>query len=249
MQVVLLGSGGWIPTSERETCCAYVRSGAQGLVIDAGTGFRRLLEQPQLLAGVDRLDIVLTHFHLDHVVGLAYLPALALRTTIWGGGTRLTGRPTDEVLAGLIGAPFFAAELAGLAEVRELPEEPIGIGSFRLETRLQLRHAHPTLAVRVGGLVYCTDTGADPGNSEFAAGRTLLCHDAWTPDAGDGNHASAAEAGRIARDAGVRRLVLIHVNPLRSEPDELLAAAQTSFAETIVGRDLWHDEVRDPGPR
>ena len=216
MQVVLLGSGGWIPTSERETCCAYVRSGAQGLVIDAGTGLRRLLEMPALLDGVERLDVVLTHFHLDHVVGLAYLPALTLRATIWGGGVRLTGRPTDDVLERLIGAPFFAAELNELVEVKEIPPEPVDIGSFTVETRLQLRHAHPTLALRIGGAVYCTDTGADPENAAFAAGAEILFHDAWTPNAGDGNHASAVEAAQIAGTAGVERLVLIHVNPLGS---------------------------------
>jgi ribonuclease BN (tRNA processing enzyme) len=217
-------------------------------VIDAGTGLRRLLEMPALLAGVDRLDVVLTHFHLDHVVGLAYLPALALRPTIWGGGARLTGRPTEAVLATIIGAPFFAAELTELAEVRELPPEPVDIGSLRIETRLQLRHAHPTLALRIGGAVYCTDTGADPENAAFAAGAEILFHDAWTPDSGDDNHASAVEAARIAGTAGVEQLVLIHVNPLAPD-DELLPAAQSTFAATSLGRDLQRYDVCHSGRR
>ncbi len=75
MNGVLLGSGGWIPTSKRETCCAYLREGSHVLLIDAGTGVQRLLEQPDLLSGAETVDIVLTHFHLDHVVGLSYLPA------------------------------------------------------------------------------------------------------------------------------------------------------------------------------
>jgi ribonuclease BN (tRNA processing enzyme) len=240
VQIVLLGSGGWIPTGERETCCAYVRSGSQALAIDAGTGLRRLIEKPELLDGVRRLDVVLTHFHLDHVVGLSYLPALGLRPRIWGGGMRLAGRPTSELLERLLGAPFFGAPLSELAdEICEVGDDPFDIGAFRVETRIQLRHAHPTLALRLGGLVYCTDTAADPLNAEFAAHADLLCHDAWTPDDGDENHASAAEAARLARDSGSRRLVLIHVNPLRTDTAELLSAARGVFADTTLGVDLW----------
>jgi ribonuclease BN (tRNA processing enzyme) len=246
---VLLGSGGWIPTDERETCCALVRSGSQALVFDAGTGLRRLAEERELLGGIDRLDIVLTHFHLDHVVGLGYLPALPLRATIWGAGPRLAGRGTAEILGGLVGAPFFGAELASLADVRELdPDEPLELGAFRVETRVQERHAHPTLGLRVGGLVYCTDTGADPETAAFAAGCELLCHDAWTPDAGDDNHASAAEAAAIARDAGAERLLLIHVNPL-APTDPLLSTARQTFAATELGADVLRSELRAPHRR
>jgi glyoxylase-like metal-dependent hydrolase (beta-lactamase superfamily II) len=33
--------------------------------------------------GVERIDIVLTHFHLDHVCGRAYVPALPVRAALW----------------------------------------------------------------------------------------------------------------------------------------------------------------------
>lgn len=249
MQIVLLGSGGWIPTAERETCCALVRSENHGVLIDAGTGLRRLVEQPALLAGLERLDIVLTHFHLDHVAGLGYLPALELRATLWGGGHRLVGEPTEDVLARFLDRPFFPVPLETLfADVRDLPEHPLDLGPFTVESRIQLRHADPTLALRIGGLVYCTDTAADPATPAFAAGAELLFHDAWTPDEGDDNHASAAEAARIAEAAGAERLVLIHVNPL-APADELLPAARASFAATTLGADLQAHDARSPGRR
>ena len=56
-----------------------VRRGEDALVLDAGTGLQRLVADPALVDGVRRLDVVLTHFHLDHVCGLAYLPALPVR--------------------------------------------------------------------------------------------------------------------------------------------------------------------------
>jgi ribonuclease BN (tRNA processing enzyme) len=242
MDVLLLGSGGWIPTSRRETCCAYLRDGGHVLLIDAGTGVQRLVERPQLLAGVDRLDIVLTHFHLDHVTGLTYLPALPLLPAIWGPGERAAGTATKAILDRLIGPPLFAASIGEIAaSVSEIPSEPFEIGPFAISTRVQRRHTDPTLAVRVGEtLTYCTDTAVDPGNAEFAAGSRLFLHEAWYAEAAtsDETHSAAGEAGRLAREAGVSRLVLIHVNPLLRSDAELAGAARAEFPDVSVGQDL-----------
>jgi len=242
MDVLLLGSGGWIPTSRRETCCAYLRESGHVLLIDAGTGVQRLVEDPQLLAGVERLDIVLTHFHLDHVAGLTYLPALPLLPAIWGPGERATGTATKAILDRLIGPPLFAASLGEIAaSVRETPSEPFEIGPFAISTRVQRLHTDPTLALRVGAeLTYCTDTAVDPGNGEFAQGSELLLHEAWYAEdaTNDQTHTAAGEAGRLAREAGVSRLVLIHVNPLLRSDDELAGAARAEFPAASVGVDL-----------
>lgn len=48
-----------------------VRDGTQALILDAGTGLRRLVTQPEYLDGVTRIDIALTHFHLDRASGAA----------------------------------------------------------------------------------------------------------------------------------------------------------------------------------
>ncbi|MEZ5099317.1 MAG: MBL fold metallo-hydrolase [Thermoleophilia bacterium] len=242
MELHLLGSGGWFPTDRRATCCALVRDGDRGLLLDAGTGLGRLAERPELLAGLAALDLVLTHFHLDHVVGLATLPALpeALRPTIWAPGELLGVGASRPLLERLLGRPLFAAPLAAVArEVRELPAGPVELGPFRLATRVQRLHADPTLGLRLGdALAYCTDTERDPGSPSFAAGCRVLCHEAWHPtDAGPG-HTSAADAGRLAAEAGVERLVLIHVNPLLADEAALEASARASFPATTVGRDL-----------
>ena len=244
MQGVLLGSGGWIPTSRRETCCALLRAGEHALLIDAGTGVHRLLERPELLAGVDHVDIVLTHFHLDHVVGLAYLPALPLAepATLWGPGELLVGAPTRSILERLLGSPFFSAPLDAVASVvGEIPASPFEIGPFDLATRVQKLHSEPSLALRVGDAVtYCTDTAPDPGNVAFASGSHVLLHEAWYAEESshDGNHSAGGDAGRIAREAGVERLVLVHVNPLQDSDEELAESARGEFPDTEVGADL-----------
>jgi ribonuclease BN (tRNA processing enzyme) len=244
MNGTLLGSGGWIPTSRRETCCALLREGSHALIIDAGTGIQRLVEDHELLAGVESADLVLTHFHLDHVVGLSYLPAVPLPVppTIWGAGQLLAGVPTSSLLGRLLGEPFSSAPLSEFAvAVREIENDEFETGPFPIATRVQKLHAVPTLALRIGDLLtYCTDTAADQGNVGFAAGSHVLLHDAWYAQArsDDGNHSAGGDAGRIAREAGARRLVLIHVNPLQDSDETLATSARNEFAEVEVGVDL-----------
>jgi ribonuclease BN (tRNA processing enzyme) len=240
MQLTLLGSGGWVPTERRETCCALIRTGSTAILIDAGTGVSRLLERPDLLDGVDRLEIVLTHFHLDHVVGLAYLPGLAADKRVWAPGRWLYGAASEAILRRLLDPPLFAADLADfVTEVAEIPDGGLALGSVELRARVQELHPQPTLALRSGNdFAYCTDTALDDENVEFASGVRTLYHEAWHAAAhtDDRTHTAAGEAGRLAREAAVGELVLIHVNPLLGD-DELLAPAVEEFEPAVVGED------------
>ena len=242
MEGLILGSGGWIPTSRRETCSALLREGSHVLLLDAGTGLQRLVEQPELLDGVERLDLVLTHFHLDHVVGLAYLPALTVPPVVWGPGELLAGTTTRALLDRLLGPPLFSAPLERIAaDVREIHGATLELGSFEVAVRVQRRHTEPTLAFRVGdALAYCTDTAPDPGTVELAGECRVLLHEAWHPtvSSDDPFHTASGAAGVLAREAGVEQLVLIHVSPLVRSDEELLAPAAAEFPRTDVGVDL-----------
>jgi ribonuclease BN (tRNA processing enzyme) len=244
LEGVLLGSGGWIPTTRRQTCSALFRQGDDVLVVDAGSGLQRLLQRPALVEGAENVHLVLTHFHLDHVVGLAYLPAIPLsaRPVVWGAGDVLAGSPTRALLERLLDAPFFAVALDELVlRVEELPAGGLAAGSIEVQWRVQERHSAPTLALRIGGVAtYCTDTAPDPANAAFAAGSHVLLHEAWyaqdTSD--DAAHTAAGDAARIAKAAGVERLVLIHVNPLEDADERLAGHAARHFPAVEVGSDL-----------
>ena len=242
MEGILLGSGGWFPTSRRQTCSALLRQGCDVLLIDAGTGLQRILERPDLVEGAENVDIVLTHFHLDHVVGLSLVPALPLSRppVVWGPGELLVGTPTRSILEGLLGRPLFAAPFDSMArDVREISGGELVLGSFVLTARVQERHSDPTLAFRVGdALTYCTDTAPDPGNVLFAGGSHVLLHEAWYAQDHDEIHSAGGDAGRIAREAGVQHLVLIHVNPLSDSDEALAESARAEFTHAEVGTDL-----------
>ena len=123
-RLIILGAGGWFPAHGRQTACALFRDGDCAIMIDAGTGVGRLVERPELLDGVKRLDILLTHFHLDHVAGLAYLPAIGLcdETTVWGPGLALYGTPTGALIDRVAREPFHPVPLEEQdISVRDLP--------------------------------------------------------------------------------------------------------------------------------
>ncbi len=163
MEGRLLGSGGWIPTEQRETLCVLLREDDRGLLLDAGTGLSRLVAEPELLAGVRTLDIVLTHFHLDHVCGLAYVPALPVTPTIWAPGRWLYGQASADLLAPLRTAPISPSDASELGEVRELGPGAQAVGRFEVAARAQPLHWAPTAGIRVGDdVALITDTAYEP---------------------------------------------------------------------------------------
>ena len=239
MEARILGSGGWMPTDERETTCIYAREHDHVLVIDAGTGFRRLLTQPDLVAGVRRISVVLTHFHIDHLMGLPFLFDLdhVPEHEIWAAGVALESIPAEELVHRLVDTPFMPPGGGLPGEVHELEPAHVEIGPFALDVRIQRQHANPTLALKVNGeLVVCTDTEYDEENAAFARGARVLCHDAFYVSGDEPNHTGAEDAARLAAEAEVGRLVLIHLNPSVDE-EAALAAAGPIFAETALGRD------------
>lgn len=244
-RLTILGSGGWVPAHGRHTACALLRDGAHAILIDAGSGVGRLVEQPELLGGVERLDILLTHFHFDHIAGLAYLPALELcpQSTIWGPGQALYGTSTQRLLGQVTNEPFHPVPLDRQdIEVRDLPAGELDLAGVTLRTCWQERHSAPTLALRFGDLLaWMTDTAYDPASAPFAAGCRMLAHEAWFTSDRPRNpaiHTSAAEAGQVARDAGCERLLLIHLPPFEASAEALLGEARQTFERTALAEDL-----------
>lgn len=246
MRLLPLGTNGFIPTAGRQTMAFLVERDGAIVVLDAGTGLARLLEPAAraLLAGVTRLDLVLTHYHLDHVVGLSYLPGLVRdrAVRIHAPAPPLTASG-PEALAQLISPPLFPVPLERWpmpVEIVPYAGPELAVGPFRFAVRAQ-EHPGGSAALRLGDrLAYVTDTVADPATAVFARGVGTLMHEVWLTgadavtedaareDAARTGHSSAVEVAALARRARVGRLLPVHHHPRRSAAD--LAALVTELA-------------------
>ena len=240
MQTAILGSGGGIPASARETACLLVRAGDRGLLLDAGSGLRRLRDDPALLEGIDRVDVVLTHFHFDHVCGLPLLSWLPVEALIWAPGRWLYDRPSADILAPLRRPPISPGDVTStpVCELREGIQE---IGGFAVRAGPQPRHWAPSAGLRIGDeLAYVTDTPFEPSSIELARGVRTLFHEAWSSSAAPSHQegdSTAADAARVAAEAGVGRLVLVHLNPDLADHSALVDDARRTFVNVGLGED------------
>jgi len=97
---------------------------------------------------------------------------------------------------------------------------------------------------------FATDTVAAPGLAEFARNSDLfICEGMFAEElaetAAEKKHLTAAQAARIARESGAKRLGLIHYSPRYSERElkTLLGEAREIFPESFLTRDLQHIEL------
>ncbi len=94
----------------RQTTCVCLRTPSTLYVLDAGSGLARLArpEFAWLLEGDFEVAVLLTHLHLDHVVGVTYLPALfpGRRLTLFVPDVRRAG-DGPAWLQRLVRPPFF----------------------------------------------------------------------------------------------------------------------------------------------
>lgn len=257
MKLYPLGTNGYIPSHGRHTMSFLLVEADRALLLDAGSGVSRLLE-PQVvgaLAGVGLLEVLLSHYHLDHIIGLSYLPG------VWRGRAVRIHAPAPPLvdgdaasgLARLLGPPLFPQrpdQWPLALEIVEYTEATLEIAGFRLQLR---RQSHPggSVGMRIDDLLaYTTDTTVDPATAELARGVTLLLHEVWwtgaelaaAPDAS--GHSSAEAVAELAAQAEVARIAPVHHRPDRSAAD--LAAIRDLMREAVPGLDVL--DLREAEP-
>jgi phosphoribosyl 1,2-cyclic phosphodiesterase len=240
------------------TSCLEVRlSDDRLIVIDAGTGIRNLgialgSDRP------DRIDILLTHLHLDHIEGLAFFTPLwdpKCEVHLWGPPS--PNHSLRERIAMYFSPPLFPVHLDDIPAhlvFHDVPEDEWDLAPA-MAMAVPVNHPGPTLGYRLDeqgkALAYISDhepaLGIDLATASpewvsgygVARGADLLFHDAqYTEDEYPGRvgwgHSSIAHTVAFGLLSKVDRLVLFHHDPLHSDAqlDSMLVRAH----------ELWGDE-------
>jgi len=258
------GARGSLPAPAAENCefgsdspCIEVRCGQHVLVFDAGSGAQSL---GVLLAkeGVRDFDVLLTHCHLDHVIGFPFMKPLYdenVHVQLYAGHF-LDDMTCREMAERFMAPPFFPITPSVFhATVEFVDFRPPDILTPRHGIKIKtvkLNHPNGAVGYRIEhagrSVCYITDhehvPGApDPALLETLKGAQILIYDCMYTDAefdtfrGFG-HSTWEEGVRLCEASGIERLVIFHHRPGRHDRElrKIEADAKARFPGAIVAR-------------
>lgn len=233
----------------------------RAVILDAGSAIRRL---GSTLSEEERVDILLSHLHMDHVQGLPFFAPLLdpnIEVHIWGPIS--TTRTLRSRLARYLSPPLFPVRVRELPEVvfHDVPPSSFEIDSLHISADL-ITHPGATLGYRIAEdgavLTYLPDHEPALGCREFpnapewtsgfdlAAESDVLIHDAQYTDqeyvgrVGWG-HTCASQLAVFAEMTGAKRLVTFHHDP--SHSDEMLDEMHQDLKPLTNGYELIAGQV------
>lgn len=248
MKITLWGVRGSIPTSGPDTKfyggntpCIEVYEDGWTLILDAGSGMQRLNSSINLQQ--NRVDILLTHLHFDHIQGLGFFKVLfnpEMEVHIWGPAS--TSNSLRSRLGRYFSPPLFPVHFRDLPcklQLHEVENSTFTIGPFIIKSRY-VTHLGPTIGFRISDdhavLSYIPDHEPALGprgllkdlkwlsGSDLALNSDLLLHDGqfsseeYKNKVGWG-HCSMEDATAFASLAGVKHLMLFHHDPSHSDQE------------------------------
>ncbi|MBL0702287.1 MAG: MBL fold metallo-hydrolase [Desulfosarcina sp.] len=261
MLVKCWGSRGSIPVSGNkfmkyggDTTCIEIRTKSDDIIIiDAGTGIRRLGNSLSA-EGRYEYNFIITHAHWDHLMGFPFFkPLYNDKTEIHMQRSPFPKKFMENMISKVMTPPNFPIRYSEL-KARLLYEnghpDKFHIGSV---TVVPIPLSHPNKGMGYKFIedgkvfVFLTDNELGyihPGGASydeycnFASSADLLFHDAeYTPDEYETRilwgHSTYIEAVDLAIKAGVKKIGLFHHNQDRSdkEIDEIVDICRVHIAE------------------
>lgn len=259
--LTILGSGAALPIGARRCSGQMVNAGGLKILIDCGEATQDRIRHNHIkLQSIS--TILISHLHGDHFFGL---PGLLSTMHLCGRHEPITivaPRGAKEAIG-----TFF--ELTGnhVDYPIEWHELDFDEGSRRVIESARctvdafpIYHSVPTYGYRLtipraGGplsYVYCCDTCYDERLLPFIADAHLLCLECtfsneFEPLAAQRQHLTAGQAGRLARMANAKHLLLTHISARFRDPQPLLEQARAEFENTLVAADNMRLEIRGNG--
>ncbi len=253
MDVTFWGVRGSLPCSSPNhiryggnTSCVSVQCGSTHVVFDAGTGIRQY-GQWLALQNVDRVTLLLSHTHWDHINGFPFFsPAYDSRfkMSIYAGHLKGQQLSVKSVLESQMSAPTFPIPLDKMSAAMNFIDfyagEPISVGSQVEILTVKINHPNGATGYRLnfGGksVCYVTDTEHSPGVLcdsilKLIHRTDLVIYDCTYTDEEfparvSWGHSTGQEGVRLCQAAEARSLAIFHHDP--DHDDEFMD--QVSYA-------------------
>ena len=245
MEVYVLGSGVGVPNVKRSYPGLFIRSETESILIDPGPGSLRQLIRLNFTYN-DLDTIVLTHFHPDH--------CLDVISFLFASRYPLAPRTKSLSMIGAFGLKSFYEGAVGIfgdavvpekfeLSLKEVREETI-VGNKTELTAKPVLHTDNSIGIRYKGphgktLCYSGDTGYCNNIIKLARKADLLILECSFPDTGEiDGHLTPSYAGRIAREAEAKSLLLTHLYPVCEGYDILSQCKKEFSGEVQIASDL-----------
>ena len=262
MPAIFLGTSGYHPSAARHTAGVLVPEA--GLLLDAGSGTFRLPELYAAKGDRRELDLVLSHAHLDHIIGLTFF-------IVWMqdehfSKVRLHARAEvlDAVEQHLFSDLIFPVRIPFETHAVDAGDRIELAGGHTLDLWHQ-PHRGITLGMRLENtagkqLAYCTDVTARPGEDiDPIRGVDALIHECHFSDAEaeyaePTGHTHLSAAAARAAEADAKRTYLTHINPYYDAKQPLdVASVADVYQPLTIAEDLmridWDGSLAQPVPK
>jgi ribonuclease Z len=236
------------------TSCVEVRFGEQLIILDAGSGIRKLGIELNKQIPVDA-EILLSHFHWDHIQGFPFFqPGFQPQNKFHIYAARKLNTTLRRLMQGQMMYPNFPVNLdamgAKITFTELIPGDTMLIGDVAIRTGI-CTHPGESMAFRIStdgiSVVYATDTEhhsyIDPSLLKLSKDADYLIYDAaYTPEEYCGKtgspkvgwgHSTWEEGVKLAKAANVGKLILFHHDP--EHEDDFIDTIERQANELLPG--------------
>jgi len=240
MKIVFLGTNGWYDTDTGNTICTLIDAKDCYIILDAGIGIYKV---DKYIKSNKPVYLFLSHFHLDHIMGLHILMKFRFKSL------KIFGQPgTKKILTHFLSKKF-SAPFSMLPYKCEVIDIKPGWHDHPVKFQcLKLKHSSPCVGYRFEidkkVLSYCIDTGYCKNAVRLASNADLLISEcsfasgqvnpAWP-------HLNPELAARLAKESKAKKLALTHfdadVYQTMNQRKEAEKVARKIFKNTTIAKD------------
>lgn len=189
------------------------------LFLDLGSGIANFSLYSEVEVA-KRIHIVLSHYHLDHLIGIIYLLNICRdkEIFIYGPGKTIYGESCEDILCGIIKPPYFGRMLKDFSHNVIIQDYNIGFKEISTNYTIEFvaqKHSQPSFGMLINDvLYYATDTMVLQNTFEKAKDVKLLLHECWDIEENlSGKHSSLEKIIKFNEQYHIPYIKLIHINP------------------------------------